>query len=42
MDGHKKFEGHFDFGVSCVRAGKKHVNSLVIAGNELMQEIRLK
>ena len=42
MDGHKKFEGHFDFGVSCVRAGKKHMNSFVIAGNEIMQEIRLK
>ena len=42
LDGHKKFEGRFDFAVSCVRAGKKHMNSLIIAGGELMREIRLK
>ena len=42
MDGYKKFEGQFDFAVSCVRAGKKHLNSLVVAGSEIMQEIRLK
>jgi len=42
LDGYKKFEGHFDFGVSCVRAGKKHMNSLIVAGSETMQEIRLK
>lgn len=42
MSGYKKFEGQFDFAVSNVRSGKKHINSLIVAGNELMQEIRLK
>lgn len=42
MDGYKKFENQFDFAVSNVRSGKKHMNSLIVAGSELMQEIRLK
>lgn len=42
MDGNKKFEGQFDFPISCVRGGKKHVNSLIIAGSEKMEEIKLR
>lgn len=42
MSGYKKFESQFDFAVSNVRSGKKHINSLIVAGSELMQEIRLK
>lgn len=42
IDGHEKFDGQFDFAVSCVRAGKNHLNSLIVAGNEVMKEIKLK
>lgn len=42
LDGHEKFEGQFDFAVSSVRAGKNHLNSLIVAGNEVMKEIKLK
>ncbi|MDO5305243.1 MAG: DUF5711 family protein, partial [bacterium] len=42
MDGNKKFEGQFDFSITCVRDGKKHVNSLIIAGSEKMEEIKLR
>lgn len=42
MDGHLKFEDRFDFEVSCVRASKKHMNSLILAGSEVMKEIKLK
>lgn len=42
INGHKKFESQFDFNVSCVRGGKRHLNSLIIAGSDKMQEIKLK
>ncbi len=42
LKGNKKFEGVFDFGVSCVRSAKNRLNSLIIAGSEKMQEIKLK
>ena len=42
MDGHKKFEGRMDFSVSCVRESKKHLNALIVAGSEVMREIKLK
>ena len=42
MEGHLKFEGRFDFSVSCVRGSKKHMNSLIVAGGEVMKEIKLK
>lgn len=42
MDGHKKFEDRFDFAISCVRESKKHMNALVLAGSEVMKEIKLK
>lgn len=42
MDGHKKFEGHMDFSVSCVRDSKKRMNALIVAGSEVMREIKLK
>lgn len=42
LAGHLKFEGRFDFTVSHVRAGKSHMNSLVVAGSEVMKEIKLK
>lgn len=42
MDGCLKFDGRFDFAVSCVRESKKHMNALVIAGSEVMKEIKLK
>lgn len=42
MDGKKKFEGQFESPVSCVRAGKKHLNSLIVSGSEQMREIRLR
>lgn len=42
LDGHEKFEGQFDSPVSHVRAGKNHLNSLIIAGSEVMKEIKLK
>lgn len=42
LDGHKKFDGQFDFPVSCVRAGKNHLNSLIVAGSDVMKEIKLK
>ena len=34
--------GQFDFSVSCVRSGKNHGNSLIVAGSEGMKEIKLK
>ena len=42
LDGHLKFQGQFDFSVSCVRSGKNHGNSLIVAGSEVMKEIKLK
>ena len=42
LDGHKKFDRQFDFPVSCVRAGKNHLNSLIVAGSDVMKEIKLK
>lgn len=42
MDGHLKFAGQLDFAVSCIRDSKKHMNSLIIAGGEVMKEIKLK
>lgn len=42
MSGQEKFEGQFDFAVSGVRAGKNHLNSLIVAGSEVMKEIKLK
>lgn len=42
MEGHMKFEGRFDFAVSCVRGSKKHMSSLIVAGGEVMKEIKLK
>ncbi|MCI8512181.1 MAG: hypothetical protein HFE83_09335 [Lachnospiraceae bacterium] len=42
VNGRKRFEGQFDFAVSCVRGGKKGRNSLIVAGGEKMQEIKLK
>lgn len=42
MEGHEKFEGQFDFAVSCVRTGKNHANSLIVAGSGVMKEIKLK
>lgn len=42
MEGHEKFDGQFDFAVSCVRSGKNHLNSLIVAGSEVMKEIKLK
>lgn len=42
LDGHLKFQGQFDFSVSCVRQGKNHGNSLIVAGSEVMKEIKLK
>lgn len=42
LDGHKKFDGQLDFSVSCVRAGKNHLNSLIVAGSDVMKEIKLK
>ena len=42
MDGNMKFEGRFDFDVACVRDSKKHLNSLILAGAEVMKEIKLK
>ncbi len=42
MDGNLKFNGQMDFAVSCVRDSKKHVNSLIVAGGEVMKELKLK
>ena len=42
LDGYLKFEGRFDFTVSCVRNAKGRMNSLIVAGNEIMKEIRLR
>lgn len=42
MEGHMKFEGRFEFAVSSVRSSKKHMNSLIVAGSEVMEEIKLK
>lgn len=42
VSGNEKFEGQFDFPVSCVRKGKNHMNSLIVAGSEVMKEIKLK
>ena len=42
LDGNLKFEGRFNFAVSCVRDSKKHLNSLILAGPEVMKEIKLK
>ncbi len=42
MDGHLKFQGQMNFAVSCVRDSKKHLNSLIVAGGEVMKELKLK
>lgn len=42
LDGHLKFNGSFDFPVSMVGNGKNHLNSLIVAGSEVMKEITLK
>lgn len=42
LDGHLKFDGTFDFTVTKVRTGKNHLNSLIVAGNEMMKEITLR
>lgn len=42
MDGNLKYDGLLDMSVSCVRAGKKHLNSLIVAGSDMMKEIKLK
>lgn len=42
MDGYKKFETQFDFPVSMVRGRNGRANSLIVAGSDVMKEIRLK
>lgn len=42
MDGNLKFDGQLDFAVSCVRDSKKHMNSMIVAGGEVMKELKLK
>lgn len=42
MDGNLKFNGQLDFAVSCIRASKKHMNSMIVAGGEVMKELKLK
>lgn len=42
LDGYKKFEGQFEFPVSLVRSGKNRFNSLIVAGSDRMQELRLR
>ncbi len=42
LDGHLKFNAQFDFGVSCIRASKKHSNGLIVASSEVMKELKLK
>ena len=42
VSGDKKFEGQFDFQVACVRKGKNRMTSLIVAGSEVMKEIKLK
>ena len=42
VSGDKKFEGQFDFPVACVRKGKNRMTSLIVAGSEVMKEIKLK
>lgn len=42
MDGNLKFNGQLDFAISCICASKKHMNSLIVAGGEVMKELKLK
>ncbi len=42
LKGNKKYEGLFDFNISCIRTAKNRANSLILAGSEKMQEIKLK
>lgn len=42
MDGNLKFDSQQDFAISCVRDSKKHINSIIVAGGEVMKELKLK
>jgi hypothetical protein len=42
LEGKLKFSSSFDFPVSMVRSGKKRVNSLIVAGSGIMEELTLK
>ncbi len=42
MDGNLKFQSQMNFAVSCVRSSRKHMNSLIVAGSEVMKELKLK
>ena len=42
MDGVLKFDGQLDFGISCIRGSKKHMTSMIVAGGEVMKELKLK
>ena len=42
MEGNLKFDKHMDFAVSCVRSSSKHANSFIVAGGEVMKELKLK
>ena len=42
MDGNLKFDSRLDFEISCIRDSKKHANSLIVAGGEVMKELKLK
>lgn len=42
MDGNLKFNEQLDFAISCIRDSRKHMNSLIVAGGEVMKELKLK
>ena len=42
MDGNLKFNDQLDFAISCIRESKKHMNSMIVAGGEVMKELKLK
>lgn len=42
MDGNLKFDEQLDFAISCIRDSKKHMNSMIVAGGEVMKELKLK
>ena len=42
MDGNLKFDDRLDFAISCIRDSKKHMNSMIVAGGEVMKELKLK
>ena len=42
MDGNLKFDEQLDFAISCIRDSKKHINSMIVAGGEVMKELKLK